>query len=83
MRKSGNGQNVDVGQFMEDLKTVVQEGQELLRSGLGGVKEQAWGGMETATAFVRESPYAAVGIGFAVGLLAGLGAAYWFLHGED
>ncbi len=83
MRKSGNGHQVDVEQFINDLKSVVQEGQELLKSGLSGVKEQTLGGVETATEFARENPFKAVGLGFAVGLLAGLGAALLFFRGED
>ena len=83
MRKTGNGHHVEVGQFVEDLKTVVREGQALLKSGFGGLKEQTLSGMETATEFARESPAKAVGIGFAVGLLAGLGVALLFLRGEE
>ena len=83
MRKTGNGHNVEVSQFLEDLKTVVREGQDLLKSGFGGLKEQTLSGVETATEFARESPYKAVGIGFALGLCAGLGVALLFLRGED
>ena len=83
MRKTGNGHDVNVEQFLEDLKTVVHEGQQLLKTGFSGVKEQALGGVATAEEFAQESPFKAVGIGFAVGLLAGLGAALLFFRGED
>ena len=74
---------MEVKQFLEDLRNVVNEGQQLLRSGFTGVKEQTLGGLETVTDFASESPYKAIGVGFAVGLLAGLGAALLFRRGED
>jgi len=83
MRKTGNGHTVDAEQFLHDLKTVVQEGQELLKSGFSGVKKRTLGSVEAATEFAGESPYKAIGIGFAVGLLAGLGVALLCLRGED
>jgi ElaB/YqjD/DUF883 family membrane-anchored ribosome-binding protein len=83
MKKTGNGQNIDVEQFLEDLKTVVRDGQELLKSGFTDVKERTLGGVETASEFAHESPYKAIGIGFAVGLLAGLGAAALFVRTQD
>jgi ElaB/YqjD/DUF883 family membrane-anchored ribosome-binding protein len=78
MRKTRNGKHVEVERFVEDLKTVVMEGQQLLKSGFSGVKEKTLGGLETVTEFASESPYKAIGAGFGVGLLAGFGVALLF-----
>ena len=79
MRKIRNGQHVEVEEFLEDLRNVVKEGQQLLKSGFTGVKQQTLGGLETITEFAHESPFKAIGVGFTLGLLTGLGVAllYW------
>ena len=45
--KSGNGHNVDLDQFMDDLKVVVKDGQELLRAGVSTARTQALAGART------------------------------------
>lgn len=72
MRKTGNGHNVDVETFLEDIKTVLQHGQELLKAGAGEVKGKAiYGARETDRA-IRQSPYQTIGIVFGVGIIVGL-----------
>jgi len=72
MRKTGNGHNVDIETFLEDIKTVVRDGQELLKAGAGQVREKAaYGARETDRA-IRRSPYQTLGIIFGVGLVVGL-----------
>lgn len=72
MRKTGNGHNVDIETFLEDIKTVVRDGQELLKVGAGQVREKAaYGARETDRA-IRRSPYQTLGIIFGVGLVVGL-----------
>jgi ElaB/YqjD/DUF883 family membrane-anchored ribosome-binding protein len=72
MRKTGNGHNVDIETFLEDIKTVVRDGQELLKAGAGQVREKAvYGARETDRA-IRRSPYQTLGIIFGVGLVIGL-----------
>jgi ElaB/YqjD/DUF883 family membrane-anchored ribosome-binding protein len=83
MRKIRNGQHIEVERFLEDLKNVVNEGQQLLKSGFTGVKQQTLGGLETITEFAHENPVKAIGIGFALGLLAGLGTVLLFWRSED
>ena len=88
MRKTGNGHNVDLDRFLEDIKTVVRDGQELLRASAGQFKQKAaYGARETDRA-IRESPYQTIGIVFGLGLVAGLLASGIFsgrpeLVGED
>ncbi len=70
--KTGNGHNVELGDLLEDLKTVVRDGQELLRASVGTLKERARSGAERTNTFVREKPYYGVGAAFGLGMLAGL-----------
>ncbi len=72
MEKTGNGHNVDVDRFVDDLKAVVRDGQALLKAGLGTVREKARLGAETTGRYAREKPYQTIGIAFAAGVAFGL-----------
>ena len=41
MRKTGNGHHIDLEQFLNDIKTIVRDGEELLKAGVSEVKERA------------------------------------------
>jgi ElaB/YqjD/DUF883 family membrane-anchored ribosome-binding protein len=83
MRKSGNGHNVDLDTFLDDIKTVVRDGQQLLKTGAGGVKEKAIAGARTTDRAIRQSPYQTIGIVFGVGLMVGLLASGLFSGGSE
>jgi ElaB/YqjD/DUF883 family membrane-anchored ribosome-binding protein len=83
MRKSGNGHNVDLDTFLEDIKTVVRDGQELLKAGAGGVKEKALMGARTTDEAIRRSPYQTLGIVLGVGIIVGLLASGIFSGGSE
>jgi ElaB/YqjD/DUF883 family membrane-anchored ribosome-binding protein len=70
--KSGNGHSVDLDQFMEDLKVVVKDGQELLRAGVSTAKSQAVASARTTDQAVRQNPYQTMAIVFGAGLLIGI-----------
>lgn len=70
--KSGNGHGVQLEQFIEDLKTVVQDGQDLIRSSASGLKEGALTSARSTDKLVRDHPYQSIGIMFGVGVLVGL-----------
>jgi len=70
--KSGNGHNVDLDQFVEDLKVVVKDGQELLRAGVSTAKSQAVARARTTDRAVRQNPYQTIAIVFGAGLLIGI-----------
>ncbi len=72
MRKTGNGHNVDLERFLEDIKTVVRDGQELLKAGAGEVREKALYGARTTDKAIRQSPYETIGIVFGIGIIVGL-----------
>ena len=72
--KTGGGpkSNVDLDRLLEDIKVVVHDGQELLKSSFAGVKERAIARARTTDVAVREYPYQTLGIIFGVGLVVGL-----------
>lgn len=75
MRKTGNGHNVDVETFLEDIKTVLQHGQELLRVGAEEVKGKALYGARKTDRAIRQSPYQTIGLIFGLGVVVGLVAS--------
>ena len=72
MRKPGNGHNMDIETFLDDIKTVVRDGQELLRASAGQFKEKAAYGARETDRVIRESPYQTIGVVFGLGLITGL-----------
>jgi ElaB/YqjD/DUF883 family membrane-anchored ribosome-binding protein len=80
--KTGNGHNVDLEVFLEDIKTVVRDGQELLKSGAGGVKAKTLAGARATDKAIRQNPYQTVGIVFGMGVIVGLLASGLF-SGEE
>jgi len=72
--KTGDGpkSDVDLDRLLEDIKVVVRDGQELLKSSFTGVKERAIARAKTTDVTVREYPYQTLGIIFGVGLVVGL-----------
>jgi len=80
--KTGNGHSVQLEQFIEDLKTVVEDGQQLIRSSASGLKEGAVTSARSTDRYVREHPYQSIGIVFGAGLLMGL-LAYGLLSRES
>ena len=78
--KLGNGHNLNLEQFLEDIKVVVKDGEELLKAGMTGVKERAFAGARTTHNTVRDHPYQSLGIIFGLGVLIGVIAAGAFSH---
>ncbi len=70
--KSANGQNVDMEQFIEDIRAVVRDGEELLKAGVTTVKSRALDKARQTDRVVRQYPYQSLGIVFGVGLVLGL-----------
>ena len=81
--KTGNGHTVDLDTFLEDIKTVVRDGQELLKAGAGEVKQKAIFSAKTTDRAIRKSPYQTIGIVFGVGLVVGLLASGLFSGGSE
>lgn len=69
--KSANGLNLDLAKFLEDIRTVVRDGEELLKVGVSGVKERAVSGARSTEERVREHPYQSMLIVFGLGVLVG------------
>jgi ElaB/YqjD/DUF883 family membrane-anchored ribosome-binding protein len=83
MRKSGNGHNIDLEQFLDDIKTVVRDGEELLKAGVSEAKQRALTHVKTTDRAVRENPYKTLGIVFGLGVLVGVLAVGSFTGEEE
>ena len=70
--KAGNGRNLNIDQFLEDLRVVVKDGEELLRVGVSTAKDRALAGAKTTDKVVRRHPYETIGIVFGCGMLVGM-----------
>jgi len=80
--KTGNGQDIDLAQLVEDLKTVVEDGQKLLKAGAATARDKAIAGAKSTDKLVRSHPYQTLGIVLGVGLVAGLLFATMFSGGD-
>jgi ElaB/YqjD/DUF883 family membrane-anchored ribosome-binding protein len=80
--KTGNGHNAELEKFIDDLKTVVHDGEELIKTGALGIKQRAVAGAKSTDEVVREHPYQSIGIMFGVGLFLGM-LAYGLLTRES
>ncbi len=76
--RPGDAQNVDVEKFLQHIKTVVRDGQQLLRVGIQRFGERAQSSASSTNRLVRENPYPSVGVAFGVGLIVGYLAHEWF-----
>ena len=72
MRKTGNGQHPQIDKFLDDLKTVVQDGQDLLKAGAQEARQRAVFGAQVTDQKVRQYPYQSIGIVFGLGILVGV-----------
>ena len=68
----GNENSVNLDRLLDDLKTVVRDGQELLKASASTIKERAIAGARTTDRVVREKPYQTMGVAFALGVLTGV-----------
>lgn len=81
--KTGNGHSVNLEKFLDDIKTVVQDGEQLLKVGAGELKGKAIAGAKSTDRMVRSHPYQTIGIMLGVGLLVGLIATAAFGGSEE
>jgi len=70
--KTGNGHSVNLEKFLDDIKTVVQDGEELLKAGATQAKRKALEGAESTDKVIRSHPYQTLGLVFGLGFLAGM-----------
>jgi len=81
--KSENGHNVDMEQFLEDIKAVVRDSEELLRAGVTTIKSRAMVKAKQTDRVVRQYPYQSLGIVFGLGLVLGLLAVGMFSGSDE
>ncbi len=72
MRKTGNGDHANLEKLLDDIKTVVHDGQELLKAGASQARRRAVLGAQVTDRQVREHPYQSIGIVFGLGILIGV-----------
>ena len=80
--RTGNGHNAELQRFYDDLKRVVQDGEELLKNGFTSVREQAKVAADKTDQVVRDRPYQTVGIAFGLGIAVGILAAGLMTSGQ-
>jgi ElaB/YqjD/DUF883 family membrane-anchored ribosome-binding protein len=76
--KAGNGHTVNLEKFLDDIKVMVQDGENLLKTGASELKEKAIAGAHSTDKLVRSHPYQTLGLLFGVGLLVGIVASGMF-----
>ena len=81
--KTGNGQKVDLEKLLDDLKVVVRDGEQLLKTGVSTFKARALTTAQDTDRVVRENPYRTVAVVFGVGIAIGLVAVGLFRRGSD
>ncbi len=72
MRKTGNGDHANLEKLLDDIKTVVHDGQELLKAGASQARRRAVLGAQVTDRQVREHPYQSIGIVLGLGILIGV-----------
>jgi ElaB/YqjD/DUF883 family membrane-anchored ribosome-binding protein len=81
--KTGNGHTVNLEKFLDDIKAVVHDGEELLKAGAGELRGRAISGAKSTDRYVRSHPYQTLGVMLGLGLLAGLIASGAFGTREE
>jgi ElaB/YqjD/DUF883 family membrane-anchored ribosome-binding protein len=78
-----NGSSATLQQLINDLKAVVHDGEALLKTGAGQLKEKAVAGAKFTDEKIRHNPYPSIGLVFGVGLLLGFLAHRLATTGEN
>lgn len=67
-----NGHGITLEKLMKDLKIVVDDGQELLKTGAGQLRQKAAAGAKATEESIRRNPYPSMAIVFGLGLALGV-----------
>lgn len=70
--RTSNGHGITLEKLMQDLKVVVEDGQELLRSGAGQLRQRAAASAKATDESIRRNPYPSMAIVFGLGLALGI-----------
>jgi ElaB/YqjD/DUF883 family membrane-anchored ribosome-binding protein len=70
--RTGNGHGASMEKLMDDLRIVIQDGEELLKTGAGQLRDKAIAGARVTDERIRKNPYPSLGIVFGLGLLLGI-----------
>src|SRR5262249_34759185 len=81
--KGGNGKEINLQQFVQDVKTVVHDGEALLKAGMAEAKKRAVSGAKSTDRVVRLHPYHSLGVVFGLGVFVGVLAVSMFLSSSS
>lgn len=70
--RTGNGHGITLEKLMQDLKVVVDDGQALLKSSAGQLREKAVAGAKATDESIRRNPYPSMAIIFGLGVALGV-----------
>lgn len=70
--RTGNGHGITLEKLMEDLKVVVDDGQALLKTSAGQLREKAVAGAKATDESIRRNPYPSMAIIFGLGVALGV-----------
>ncbi|HWF20264.1 MAG TPA: hypothetical protein VG754_13425 [Verrucomicrobiae bacterium] len=70
--RKGNGHGMTLEKLMQDLKVVVDDGQELLKGGAGQLRIKAVAGAKATDETIRRNPYPSMAIIFGLGVALGI-----------
>lgn len=82
--KIENAYHAEMERLREDLRTLVRDGEELLKSGMSTMRGKAREAADMTDHYMRERPYESMGIVLGLGFLAGvLASALLFSGGRQ
>jgi ElaB/YqjD/DUF883 family membrane-anchored ribosome-binding protein len=64
--------------LLEDIRAVVHDGEDLLKTGTAAARQKALAGARVADSYVREHPYQGLGVSLGLGIALGLLASRIF-----
>ncbi len=81
--RAGNGHNVNLQRLLEDIKTVLKDGEVLLKTSATQVKEGVISRAKSTDRIVHERPYQSLGLMFGLGVVVGVLMASLFRGREN
>lgn len=70
--RTSNGHGVTLEKLISDLRVVVGDGRDLLKTGASQLRSKAIAGAKATDQRIRRNPYPSLGIIFGVGVVVGI-----------
>jgi hypothetical protein len=75
-----DGNAMTLQRLVDDLRVVIRDGEELLKSGAGRLQQTARARARATDESIRRNPYPSMGVVFGLGLLVGILASNMFFR---